>query len=64
MHGLVNVMYSIKSCFSELVIKALSLICDALKSFFSHYQICICVVKLETCPMRAIIAATVASRAV
>ena len=31
--------------------------------FFSHYQICMCVFKLETRPMRAIIAAIVASRA-
>ena len=35
----------------------------AIKPFFLHYQICMCVVKLETCPMRAIIAAIVALRA-
>ena len=33
----------------------------AIKPFFPHYQICMCVVKLETCPTRAIIAAIVAS---
>ena len=35
----------------------------AIKPFFPHYQICMCQVKLETCPVRAIIAAIVASRA-
>ena len=35
----------------------------AIKPFFPHYQICMCVVKLQTCPTRAIIAAIVASRA-
>ena len=37
--------------------------CDKTVFFLSHYQICMCVVKLETCPIRAIIAALVASRA-
>ena len=36
----------------------------AIKPFFPHYQICMCAVKLETCPTRAIIAAIVASCAV
>ena len=38
--------------------------CDKTVSFFfSHYQNSMCVVKLETCSMRAIIAAIVALRA-
>ena len=36
---------------------------SAIKPFFPHYHTCMCVVKLETCPMRATIAAIVASRA-
>ena len=31
--------------------------------FFSHYQICMCVVKLEICPMRAVTTTRVTSRA-
>ena len=38
-------------------------ILHAIKPFLANYQIWMCVVKLETCLMRAIIAAIVASRA-
>ena len=35
----------------------------AIKNVFPHYPICMCVVKLETCPTQAIIATIVASHA-